>query len=107
MLSHDFLVGARNYLVRSLIFLKDFVQEKDNFQNIIFERFNSSDEVSSDQYENLTAQQREDAIAASAGKPIIYPDDLRVLYEVYEIEKYPIPKENRQKGDKNYHWANK
>ena len=107
MLSHNYLVGARNYLVRSLIFLKDFVKEKKNFQNIIFERFNSSDENAPGLYENLTVQQREEALLASAGKPIIFPDDLRVLYEVYEIEKYPIPKENRQRGERDYHWVHK
>lgn len=106
MLSHEFLIGARNYLIRSLVFLKDFIDQKKEFQNIIFERFNGG-ATGGELYETLSEQQRADSERNQAARPIIYPDDLRVLYQVYEVEKYPIPKENRTPGDRKYHWVHK
>jgi hypothetical protein len=108
LLSHEFLVGARNYLIRSLIFLKDFVKEKKSLQNRAFERFNNPDDIdTSAQYANLSEQQIADARANTGGKPVIYPDDLKVLYEVFEVEKIPVPIENRSRGDRSYHWVHK
>lgn len=111
LLSHEYLVGARNYLVRTLIFLKQFIKEKNDFRNKVFDRFSNpatgDDADNSPQYTNLSQALKEEAMRHGAQVPIIYPDDLKVLYQVFEIEKIPIPEENRQPGGRNYHYVHK